>query len=39
MVYVLLLFQQLFKQPTTKAKTGVTRCGKNHEEKCLKRNF
>jgi hypothetical protein len=21
------------KQPTTKAKTGVTRCGKNHDEK------
>jgi hypothetical protein len=21
------------KQPTTNAKTGVTRCGKNHDEK------
>jgi hypothetical protein len=24
------------KQPTTKAKTGVTRCGKNHDEKFKK---
>jgi hypothetical protein len=27
------------KQPTTKAKTGVTRCGKNHDEKFKKKNF
>jgi hypothetical protein len=28
------------KQPTTKAKTGVTRCGKKHDEKLKKkRNF
>jgi hypothetical protein len=27
------------KQPTTKAKTGVTRCKKNHYKKFLKRNF
>jgi hypothetical protein len=26
-------------QPTTKAKTGVTRCGENHDEKFKKRNF
>jgi hypothetical protein len=25
------------KQPTTKAKTGVTRCGKNHDKKLKER--
>jgi hypothetical protein len=27
------------KQPTTKAKSGVTRCEKNHDEKFLKKKF
>jgi hypothetical protein len=27
------------KQSTTKAKTGMTRCGKNHDKKNLKKKF